>query len=35
VFDRVARIMLDEAPKLFQDFSRTDDGSWVPEYRKV
>jgi len=35
VFDKVARIMLDEAPKLFQDFSRTGDGSWVPEYRKV
>jgi thymidylate synthase (FAD) len=35
VFDRVARIMRDEAPKLFQDFSRTEDGSWVPEYRKV
>lgn len=35
VFDQVARIMLDEAPGLFQDFSRTDDGSWVPEHRKV
>ena len=35
VFDRVARIMVDEAPGLFQDFRRTDDGSWVPEHRKV
>jgi thymidylate synthase (FAD) len=35
VFDQVARIMCAEAPKLFQDFSRTEDGSWVPEYRKV
>jgi thymidylate synthase (FAD) len=35
VFDKVARIMSAEAPKLFQDFSRTEDGSWVPEYRKV
>lgn len=35
VFDKVARTMCDEAPGLFQDFSRTDDGSWVPENRKV
>jgi thymidylate synthase (FAD) len=35
VFDKVARIMLAEAPNLFQDFVRQDDGSWVPEYRKV
>jgi thymidylate synthase (FAD) len=35
VFDQIARIMKDEAPGLFQDFTRTDDGSWVPEYRKV
>lgn len=35
VFDHVARIMLAEAPGLFQDFTRTDDGSWVPEHRKV
>jgi thymidylate synthase (FAD) len=35
VFDQVARIMLEEAPGLFQDFVRQDDGSWVPEYRKV
>jgi thymidylate synthase (FAD) len=35
VFDKVARIMQAEAPGLFQDFTRQDDGSWVPEYRKV
>jgi thymidylate synthase (FAD) len=35
VFDQIARIMLEEAPGLFQDFVRQDDGSWVPEYRKV
>ncbi|MBV8734041.1 MAG: FAD-dependent thymidylate synthase, partial [Solirubrobacterales bacterium] len=35
VFDRVARIMCREAPGLFQDFTRTADGSWVPEFRKV
>jgi thymidylate synthase (FAD) len=35
VFDEVARIMSREAPNLFQDFARHDDGSWVPEHRKV
>jgi len=35
VFDRVARIMQEEASGLFQDFVRQDDGSWVPEHRKV
>jgi thymidylate synthase (FAD) len=35
VFDQIARIMLAEAPGLFQDFVRHDDGSWVPEFRKV
>ncbi len=35
VFDKVARIMQAEAPGLFQDFARQDDGSWVPEHRKV
>jgi thymidylate synthase (FAD) len=35
VFDKVARIMLGEAPGLFQDFTRQDDGAWVPEHRKV
>lgn len=35
VFDRVAEIMLEEAPGLFQDFARDADGSWVPAHRKV
>jgi thymidylate synthase (FAD) len=35
VFDKVARIMQAEAPGLFQDFVRSDDGSWVPEHHKV
>jgi thymidylate synthase (FAD) len=35
VFDQVARLMVAEAPNLFQDFTRQDDGSWVPEWRKV
>ncbi len=35
VFDEVARIMCNEAPNLFQDFERLDDGSWVPQHRKV
>jgi thymidylate synthase (FAD) len=35
VFDKVAQIMLREAPDLFQDFTRQDDGSWVPEHHKV
>ncbi len=35
VFDLVARRMLEEAPGLFQDFRRQDDGSWVPEHHKV
>ena len=35
VFDEIARLMHAEAPGLFQDFARQDDGSWVPEHRKV
>jgi thymidylate synthase (FAD) len=35
VFDDVARVMQAEAPGLFQDFARGEDGSWVPEFRKV
>jgi thymidylate synthase (FAD) len=35
VFDTIARIMQAEAPNIFQDFTRAEDGSWVPEYRKV
>ncbi len=35
VFDEIARVMQAEAPGLFQDFTRREDGSWVPEHRKV
>jgi thymidylate synthase (FAD) len=35
VFDTVAQIMQREAPNLFQDFTRSDDGHWVPEHHKV
>jgi thymidylate synthase (FAD) len=35
VFEKVARIMQAEAPGLFQDFAQDEEGSWVPEYRKV
>ena len=35
MFDEIAQIMHAEAPGLFQDFARDDDGSWVPEHRKV
>jgi thymidylate synthase (FAD) len=35
LFDGIARIMQAEAPGLFQDFVRGEDGSWVPEFSKV
>ncbi len=35
VFDDVAEIMVGEAPGVFQDFTRSPDGSWAPEHRKV
>jgi thymidylate synthase (FAD) len=35
VFDKIARMMQAEAPGLFQDFVRSEDGSWVPEHHKV
>ena len=35
VFDKVAQLMRAEAPNLFQDFSRREDGAWVPQHRKV
>jgi thymidylate synthase (FAD) len=35
VFGLVAERMLVEAPGLFQDFSRADDGAWAPRFRKV
>ncbi|MFO8076867.1 MAG: FAD-dependent thymidylate synthase [Actinomycetota bacterium] len=35
VFDAIAECMLAEAPGLFADFTRGDDGSWTPEHSKV
>jgi thymidylate synthase (FAD) len=35
VFDQIARVMQVEAPGLFQDFTRSEEGAWVPEHRKV
>jgi thymidylate synthase (FAD) len=35
VFGKVAEVMQREAPGLFQDFARAEDGSWVPEFHKV
>jgi len=35
VFDQIAEMMQAEAPGLFQDFNRQQDGSWIPEHRKV
>ncbi len=35
VFDLVAKLALAEAPALFQDFSRDDDGTWTPAHGKV
>lgn len=35
VFDRVAQIMVEETPLLFQDFRRDDHGAWITEHPKV
>ncbi len=35
VFDQLAQIMRAEAPLLLADFTRSDDGTWVPQHRKV
>jgi thymidylate synthase (FAD) len=35
VFGRVAEIMCAEVPGIFQDFARSEDGSWIPRHRKV
>jgi thymidylate synthase (FAD) len=35
IFGRLGEIMMEEAPGIFQDFARRDDGSWVPEFSKV
>src|ERR1700722_7545604 len=35
VFDDLAQLMVREAPLLFQDFERADDGTWKPRFHKV
>lgn len=35
IFGQVAEIMQREAPGLFGDFSRSEDGAWVPRHHKV
>ena len=35
VFDKIGRIMLQEAPLLFGDFTVGEDGAWRSEYKKV
>ncbi|HEY6537810.1 MAG TPA: FAD-dependent thymidylate synthase [Candidatus Dormibacteraeota bacterium] len=35
IFGRIGEIMVAEAPGVFQDFERTEDGCWKPRYRKV
>jgi len=35
VFDRIAQLMKAEAPLLFADFERDQNGAWVPEHRKI
>jgi thymidylate synthase (FAD) len=35
VFDEIARVMLREAPLIFQDFERDASGCWAPRFHKV
>ena len=35
VFGMLGEVMRREAPALFQDFRRNEEGAWVPEHRKV
>jgi thymidylate synthase (FAD) len=35
VFGKIAQLMIDACPLLFGDFTQQEDGSWVPEHRKV
>ncbi len=35
VFDEIARVMLHEAPLIFQDFERDAGGCWAPRFHKV
>lgn len=35
VFGKIAGVLQGEAPALFGDFTRQEDGSWIPQWRKV
>lgn len=35
VFSNILKMMSEKEPMLFGDFSKREDGSWVPKYRKV
>jgi thymidylate synthase (FAD) len=35
VFDRIAQIMIEDEPLLFGDFTKNDNGGWIPLYPKV
>lgn len=35
IFDRIGQIMQRECPLLFRDYQVTDDGEWIPGWRKV
>ena len=35
IFGRLGEVMVEEAPGVFQDFTRREDGAWVPEFSKV
>lgn len=35
IFDQVGKLIVGEVPYLFADFTRKDDGSWVPAHPKV
>jgi len=35
IFDRIGRIMQQECPLLFGDYEVSDEGEWIPGWRKV
>jgi thymidylate synthase (FAD) len=35
VFDKIATMMKAQAPIVFDDFEKNDDGEWKPQYRKI
>lgn len=35
VFSQIAKIMVEQEPRLFGDFQQTPDGYWVPKYQKI